>query len=85
MFDQVADDALMATPILVIERAPARDPQGLPLNGRELAKPEIFKLFLIQGDCVLVRAQSQERWILRSVKCRAAKDRPVDRPQSVQE
>lgn len=72
----VADDALTTASSLVIERAPAKDPQGLLLNGRDLSKPEIFDLYLIRSACVLVHPATHERWILRSVKCRRADDAP---------
>jgi hypothetical protein len=66
----LADDALTAAPILLIERSPARDERGLPLNGRDLSRPEVFRLFLVRGHCAITHAQSGRRWMLRDVQCR---------------
>lgn len=66
----LADGALTDVPILVIERAPARDERGLPLNGRDLSRPDVFQLYLFRGQCVLVHRQSGRHWTLRDMHCR---------------
>ena len=65
---RVAADALQHDSELVIERAPARDPSGLPLNGRESARPQHFRLLLISGRCVLEH-DGGGRAILRHARC----------------
>jgi hypothetical protein len=68
----LADDALAVTPSIAIGRTPLRDERGLLLNGREIAKPEIFQLYLVRRGCLLVHPKSGRAWVLRDVKCRAA-------------
>jgi hypothetical protein len=67
----LADDALTRTPELVIERASARDAQGLLLNGRETGRPEIFRLVLAASQCVLVHERNGHRIALASATCGA--------------
>ena len=66
----LADDVLTGAPMLIIERSPARDERGVPLNGRELSRPDVFRLFLVRGHCELTRPRSGQRWTLRDVQCR---------------
>jgi hypothetical protein len=66
----LADDALTTSPMLLIERSPARDERGVLLNGRELSRPDVFRLFLVRGHCALTQPQSGRRWTLRDVQCR---------------
>ncbi|MFL5272430.1 MAG: hypothetical protein ACJ79R_05315 [Anaeromyxobacteraceae bacterium] len=65
----LAADALTARSELVVERSRARDPRGLPANGRELAAPERFRLVKSGGDCVLVRERDGERATLPATAC----------------
>lgn len=67
----IAPDALTRDSSLLIERAPARDPEGRRLNGRDLDKPEQFRLVKHGDQCVLVHARSGARTILARTKCRA--------------
>ena len=67
----LADDALTIVPILLIDRSPARDEHGRALNGRDLSRPDTFRLFLIRGQCVLVHSQNGDRWELRQMRCRS--------------
>lgn len=66
----LADDALTAAPMLIIERSPARDERGVLLNGRELSRPDVFRLFLVRGHCELTHPHSGRHWTLRDVQCR---------------
>lgn len=67
----LADDALTNTSSLFIERTPRRDAAGRLLNGRELRRPEKFRL-VKQGDqCVLVHENSAARRRLEAVSCEA--------------
>jgi hypothetical protein len=66
----LADDALTASSDLVIERVPRRDAEGRPIDGRELGRPEIFRLVLAAGHCVLVHDRNGRRIPLPSAECR---------------
>ena len=65
----LADDALTKESTLVIERAPHRDPSGLPAQGRERTAPERFRLVKNGADCVLVHEGSGQRFVLRDTTC----------------
>lgn len=67
----LADDALTRTSELVLERAGVRDAQGLPANGRESGRPELFHLLLIDGRCVLVHDRTGHRATLATARCAA--------------
>jgi hypothetical protein len=74
----LADDALTTSNRLSLEHARPRDPEGRPLNGRELTRPETFELFKRGSRCVLVQSRNGREWTLHHVKCVAA---PVQSPQ----
>jgi hypothetical protein len=65
----VADDALTRENTLIIERAPARGPDGTPLQGRDTGQPERFLLVKIGAGCELVHEASGRRFPLTSVTC----------------
>ena len=65
----IADDALTRDDALVVERAPARDPEGRPLTGRETGRPEHFRLVTNGGRCVLVHEGSGRRFTLAATTC----------------
>jgi hypothetical protein len=65
----LADDALTADGTLVIQRATHRDAQGRPLDGRELGRPERFRLVRAGARCVLVHERTGRRWRLASATC----------------
>jgi hypothetical protein len=68
----LADDALTSTSELTIERARPRDSQGRLINGRELGRPEHFRLLKVGTDCVLVHEASGQRFTLAHTTCVAA-------------
>ena len=68
----LADDALTRESELTIERAPLRDERGLLLNGRELGRPEQFRLLKVGADCVLEHQRTGQRWKLTQASCVAA-------------
>jgi hypothetical protein len=68
---RLAADALTHDSVLVIERAQARDAAGLPLNGRELDKPEHFLLVKRGAHCILIHQRTGKHWALRSATCDA--------------
>ena len=67
----IADDALTQTNVLIIERAPVRDLEGRPLDGRVL-DPTVhrFELVMVSGECLLVRPSDAWRMRLASAQCR---------------
>lgn len=56
--------ALTQDSTLVIEPVRPRDANGLPLNGRELGRPEIFRLMKQGSRCLLIRDSTGDRWTL---------------------
>ncbi len=67
----VADDALTRESTLIIERAPARAPDGTPLSGRDLDRPHHFHLVKNGTRCVLVQERSGRRFALTDATCAA--------------
>lgn len=69
---RLADDALTRDSLLVIGRAQARAANGLPLNGRELGRPQHFHLIERGARCILVHIESGRARVLRHTHCRAS-------------
>jgi hypothetical protein len=65
----LADDALTRDSALIVERAQARAPDGVPLSGRETGRPEHFLLVKSGSRCVLVHERTGERWTLQAATC----------------
>ncbi len=65
----IADDALTASNVLIIERAPARDTNGRLLSGRDLGRPQHFELVKDGERCILVHPQTQQRYPLEHARC----------------
>ena len=68
---RLADDALTSSSMLSLEHFRPRDPEGRPLNGRELSRPETFELFKRGSHCLLVRTRNGHTWRLRHTQCAA--------------
>jgi hypothetical protein len=66
---RLADDALTQASTLVIERTMPRDAEGLPLNGRELEKPQHFRLIQHATHCILIQESTGKRWRLSAATC----------------
>ena len=67
----LADDALTRDSLLIIERAHPRDANGVPLSGRDLDKPEHFRLVKTGQHCALVHERTGKRTTLASTTCLA--------------
>lgn len=67
----LADDALTHSSELTLERSALRDPGGLRVNGRELGRPELFHLVLVDGRCVLIHDRTGHRATLSTARCKA--------------
>ena len=65
----LADDALTQDSELIIGQAQPRDGQGRYLNGRDLGKPDHFRLIMHGSTCVLVHIETNERWTMRDPSC----------------
>jgi len=66
----LADDALTRESVLLIERAPARDAADQRLSGRDLEKPETFRLVTHDGRCTLIHQASGKRYELPQTTCK---------------
>ncbi|HYZ88056.1 MAG TPA: hypothetical protein VE620_02055 [Myxococcales bacterium] len=67
----LAEDALTRESTLVVERTRRRDPNGLLANGRDLGKPDRFRLVKNGPGCVLVHENSGRRFALVQTPCAA--------------
>jgi hypothetical protein len=67
----ISSSALTRDSVLVIERTPIRDAAGRRLTGRDLDKPEQFRLVKTGTRCVLIRMSTAERYELKSARCAA--------------
>ena len=65
----LADDALTADSVLLIEPVRLRDAAGLPLQGRETRTPERFRLVKSGRSCVLVHERTHARLELPDTQC----------------
>ena len=65
----IADDALTGDDALIIERATRRDAEDMNLRGRDVGRPEHFRLIKSGPQCVLVHAETGRRWTLTSATC----------------
>ena len=68
----LADDAFTRSSVLLIERSPARDPDGVRITGRDYGKPETLTLVKSASACVLVNARDGMRIVLTDATCREA-------------
>ena len=66
---RLADDALTQASTLVIERIMPRDAAGFPLNGREVEKPQHFRLIKRASHCILIQESTGKRWRLSAATC----------------
>jgi hypothetical protein len=66
---RLADDALTLDGALIVDRSQFRDAAGMPLNGRELGRPEHFQLVKQGSRCILIHQRTGKRWILHSATC----------------
>lgn len=72
---RLADDALTRDGFLIVGRAQARDARGLPLNGRELGRPQHFRLLRRGSHCTLVHMETGRSRVLTHTACRAMSSR----------
>ena len=65
----LAADALTADDTLIVERAARRDAKDMNLGGREMGRPNHFRLVKRGASCVLVHVETGRRWTLASAAC----------------
>ena len=65
----IADSALTADGMLIVERARHQDARDMNLGGRETVRPEHFQLVMSGSRCVLVHQETGRRWKLESATC----------------
>jgi hypothetical protein len=66
---RLAADALTHESVLIVDRVRPRDADGLLLDGRELGKPEHFRLVKQASRCILIQERTARRWVLKSARC----------------
>jgi hypothetical protein len=66
----LADDALVNSSSLIIERKKQHDIQGKIDSGRVMETPEIFDLVISGSSCVLIRRRDESRFDLEKAVCR---------------
>ena len=65
----LAADALTREDTLIVERAERRDTKDMNLGGREMRRPDHFRLVKHGAACVLVHVETGRRWTLSSATC----------------
>jgi len=68
----IADNALTADGVLIVERAQQPAAKDMNLSGRETGRPEHFRLVRSGSRCVLVHQETGRRWTLESATCSPA-------------
>lgn len=71
---RLADEALTRDSLLIVGRAQARDLRGLPLNGRELGRPQHFRLLRRGSRCALLHIETGKARVLAHATCRVLPD-----------
>jgi hypothetical protein len=65
----LAAGALTNDDTLIVERAESRDTKDMNLGGREMRRPDHFRLVKSGAACVLIHVESGRRWTLSSANC----------------
>lgn len=66
----LADSALTQDSVLIVERVPRYDPNGLLIGGRETGMPERFLLYVQNSRCLLVHERTRQQWYLQRARCK---------------
>lgn len=67
---RLAADVLTRDSLVVVGRAQARDIRGLPLNGRQLGRPQHFQLLRRGSQCTLLHVETGKSRVLAHTTCR---------------
>ena len=65
----LADDALTATSILIIERKIPQSIEGSPAQGRNMEMPIQFRLVRNGAECILIDQRDMSRRVLADTVC----------------
>lgn len=65
----LSKDALTESSVLVVERARIRSLENPPLSGRDLGRPERFRLLTTGTECVLIHESNHARYELPETDC----------------
>jgi hypothetical protein len=65
----LAADALTREDTLIVERAERRDTKDMNLGGREMRRPDHFRLVKRGAACVLIHVETSRSWTLASAAC----------------
>ena len=65
----LADDALTGSSVLIVERRKTGSLDNPPLSGRDLGRPERFRLVTSGTQCTLVHESDAARYELREAEC----------------
>ena len=65
----LAADALTNDDTLIVERGAGRDARAMNLGGREMGKPDHFRLVKRGSSCVLIHVESGRRLTLHAATC----------------
>jgi len=65
----LSEDALAASSLLVVERAPRERLDMPPANGRDYGRPDRFRLVLDGPQCFLVHEETGLRYLLKDTTC----------------
>lgn len=65
----LAPDALTTDSVLSVEHGAPRGLDAPPATGRQLGRPETFRLLLDGPQCVLVHERTGLRWLLLETTC----------------
>ena len=70
----LADDAFTKSSDLLIERNAAYDASSMRITGRDSGKPQVFRLSIRDGACVLTHAVDGRHVALVHARCKAVQD-----------
>ncbi|HLU06006.1 MAG TPA: hypothetical protein VKZ91_05565 [Woeseiaceae bacterium] len=65
----LAEDALTESSVLIVERNRIRSIENRPLSGRDLGRPERFRLVTTGDRCVLIHENDEARYELLETNC----------------
>jgi hypothetical protein len=65
----LAEDALTESSVLIVERNRIRGIENRPLSGRDLGRPERFRLVTTGDRCVLIHENDDARYELLETEC----------------
>jgi hypothetical protein len=65
----IADDALTRSSFLTLEHATPDDARGRALTGRDVGRPEQFRLLKVGARCILVHETDGARTVLSRTIC----------------